>query len=70
VSTSRESLAIDDGPVATALNQGGLLLQLLTGGAAQSTEKDRLEDSQYRQFLEALGVAVYTTDAAGRITYF
>src|SRR5688500_20207398 len=24
----------------------------------------------YREFLDALGVAVYTTDAAGRITFF
>jgi PAS domain S-box-containing protein len=27
-------------------------------------------DSRYRTFLEALAVAVYTTDASGRITYF
>ncbi len=27
-------------------------------------------ESGYRQLLEALGVAVYTTDSAGRITYF
>src|SRR4051812_27182334 len=27
-------------------------------------------DSPYRTFLEALAVAVYTTDADGRITYF
>ena len=29
-----------------------------------------IESPSYRQFLEALGVAVYTTDAAGRITFF
>lgn len=29
-----------------------------------------MSDERYRAFLEALGVAVYTTDAAGRITYF
>lgn len=28
------------------------------------------QDGSYRQFLDALGVALYTTDAAGRITYF
>ena len=28
------------------------------------------EEQSYRQFVEALGVAVYTTDANGRITYF
>ena len=27
-------------------------------------------EAPYRQFVEALGVALYTTDAAGRITYF
>lgn len=29
-----------------------------------------LDSPSYRQFLEALGVAVYTTDAQGRITFF
>lgn len=29
-----------------------------------------LDSPSYRQFLEALGVAVYTTDAEGRITFF
>jgi PAS domain S-box-containing protein len=29
-----------------------------------------IDSPSYRQFLEALGVAVYTTDAAGRITFF
>src|SRR5687767_14285248 len=28
------------------------------------------DDDRYREFLEALGVAVYTTDAAGKITFF
>ena len=32
--------------------------------------EDAAGDERYRAFLEALGVAVYTTDAAGRITYF
>ena len=29
-----------------------------------------IDSPSYRHFLEALGVAVYTTDAAGRITFF
>ena len=29
-----------------------------------------IDSPSYRQFLEALGVAVYTTDASGRITFF
>jgi PAS domain S-box-containing protein len=29
-----------------------------------------VDSPSYRQFLEAIGVAVYTTDAAGRITFF
>ena len=28
------------------------------------------DERSYRQFVEALGVALYTTDAAGRITYY
>ena len=31
---------------------------------------EAIRDDRYRAFLEALGVAVYTTDAAGAITYF
>jgi PAS domain S-box-containing protein len=31
---------------------------------------DAMDDERYRAFLEALGVAVYTTDADGAITYF
>ena len=31
---------------------------------------DPVDDDRYRAFLEALGVAVYTTDAEGGITYF
>jgi PAS domain-containing protein len=31
---------------------------------------DAMGDERYRAFLEALGVAVYTTDANGAITYF
>lgn len=53
---------------------GGLLLQLLTGrGAAIADEPDAAlaeAGQSYRQFLDALGVAVYTTDAEGHITFY
>ena len=53
----------------------GHLLQLLTGGlptpstpaAARAT---RRRADRYRRFLDALGVAVYTTDRDGSITFF
>lgn len=36
----------------------------------RGAEDHAAEERSYRQFVEALGVAVYTTDAEGRITYF
>lgn len=39
----------------------------MLSGAARATSAAVLP---YREFLDALGVAVYTTDAAGRITFF
>jgi PAS domain S-box-containing protein len=48
------------------------LLQLVGAlGAPSAGEDDAAADERsYRQFVEALGVALYTTDAAGRITYY
>jgi PAS domain S-box-containing protein len=53
------------------------LLSLIAGGEADVRAEPepiggagRLRAAHYRQFLNALGVAVYTTDAAGRITFF
>jgi PAS domain S-box-containing protein len=53
---------------------GGPLLQLL-GAVREMTERRdtgaaRRQGDRYREFLESLGVAVYTTDAAGKITFF
>jgi PAS domain S-box-containing protein len=53
---------------------GGPLLQLL-GAAREMTERRETGAAQrqgdrYREFLESLGVAVYTTDADGKITFF
>jgi PAS domain S-box-containing protein len=42
-------------------------------GLGKSVDRDAVADpheQRYREFLEALGVAVYTTDADGRITFF
>lgn len=53
---------------------GGPLLMLL-GAVREMSERRETgaawrQGDRYRDFLEALGVAVYTTDAAGRITFF
>lgn len=53
---------------------GGPLLQLL-GAVREMTERRetgeaRRQGERYREFLESLGVAVYTTDAEGKITFF
>jgi len=48
------------------------LLSLIPG-LGQLAERDvvaEANEQRYRDFLEALGVAVYTTDANGRITFF
>ena len=56
---------------------GAGLVRLFEALARQSGPVDTMDrpasdvlDSRYRTFLEALAVAVYTTDADGRITYF
>ena len=48
------------------------LLRLIDAVASHrpSTEAAVVDGGRYRSFLEALGVAVYTTDADGAITYF
>lgn len=44
------------------------LLGALTGETAPVVSET--DERSYRQFIEALGVALYTTDADGRLTYF
>lgn len=53
------------------------LLTLIAGGSPRvpspgeaSERAGRLDTTGYRRFLDALGVAIYTTDAAGRITFY
>ena len=57
---------------ATALD--GHLLRIIAGGdvatETPTPSVDRRRADRYRRFLDALGVAVYTTDADGRITFF
>jgi PAS domain S-box-containing protein len=52
----------------------GHLLRILAGGkvtpTGQAAQSARRRAERYRRFLDALGVAVYTTDADGRITFF
>jgi PAS domain S-box-containing protein len=63
------------GPETSVLDDpGGPLLQLL-GAVREMTEHRetgaaRRQGERYREFLESLGVAVYTTDAEGKITFF
>jgi len=51
------------------------LLRIIAGGDGSTTgavksRAARQQVDRYRRFLDALGVAVYTTDADGRITFF
>lgn len=59
---------------AEALSQDVQLLKLVQGGRGTVEADDSRIPGQaeapYRAFLEALGVAIYTTDADGRITFF
>jgi len=64
-------------PTAVMPNPGldGHLLRIIAGGTKRSTTHPPAPAAQrrvrrYRRFLDALGVAVYTTDSDGRITFF
>ncbi len=49
----------------------GHLLRIIAGGRGQAVARSaQHRAARYRRFLDALGVAVYTTDADGRITFF
>jgi PAS domain S-box-containing protein len=59
---------VDEPAIAEAAGQ---LVHLFGGLRGKSARRRTAAAEQpYRDFLEALGVAVYTTDAAGRITFF
>ncbi len=58
------------GPRRRASEPGGLLT-LIEGGARSAVARDPSTSAgEYQRLLNALGVAVYTTDAEGRITFY
>jgi len=68
-----ESQANESGAAAASLTRmpGSGLLQRVKPVVTEQTTADWVREiPRYREFLEALGVAVYTTDAEGRITFF
>jgi len=68
-----ESQTNESGAAAASLTRqpGNGLLQLVKPVITAQTTADWVREiPRYREFLEALGVAVYTTDAEGRITFF
>ena len=46
------------------------LLRVIAGGPSRPSAALRRRAARYRRFLDALGVALYTTDPDGRITFF
>jgi PAS domain S-box-containing protein len=64
-------------PIDTEIDLDQHLLGLIAGGEAEprpsrdaADRQGRSRAARYRQLLDGLGVAMYTTDAAGRITFF
>lgn len=73
IAARRRTIRPAAGPPMIA-DPGEQVLQIIeTGGGFDSVPSDEplpLGRRPYRELLQALGVAVYTTDAAGRITFF
>jgi PAS domain S-box-containing protein len=72
--TQRRTTQHDASP-STAAELDGHLLRVIAGASASAgttppSRSTRARERRYRRFLDALGVALYTTDAAGRITFF
>ena len=66
--TAEVDARVDEPAIAEAAGQ---LVQLFGGlRGVPRRRRSAAAEQPYRDFLEALGVAVYTTDAAGRITFF
>ncbi len=69
-----ERQATPPAPVDPGVDLDAHLLRIIAGGRAPVAQAGprsvRRRADKYRQFLDALGVAVYTTDADGRITFF
>jgi PAS domain S-box-containing protein len=68
------SAPVEDGPDASVPMLDGHLLRVLAGGkvapGSKTAASAKRRTERYRRFLDALGVALYTTDADGRITFF
>lgn len=56
--------------IAPAQTESALLRLVGALSSAWSPERPAADEQSYRQFCEALGVALYTTDADGRITFY
>ena len=73
IAARRRTIRPAAGPPTTG-DPGEQVLQIIeAGGGLASVPSDEplpLGRRPYRELLQALGVAVYTTDAAGRITFF
>jgi PAS domain S-box-containing protein len=74
IQVRRSSTLRRPAPVPGATSEGHLL-RIIAGGdgskaRAVPSRSAHLQVGRYRRFLDALGVAVYTTDADGRITFF
>ena len=75
MATSAERVELPLDAVPASLSElDGHLLRVIAGGRSASygppTRAERNRESRYRRCLDALGVAVYTTDADGRITFY
>jgi PAS domain S-box-containing protein len=57
-------------PTPAAESERGFLHLLGALSPAWSPDRPVADEQSYRQFCEALGVALYTTDAEGRITFY
>ena len=72
---ARQPTALPRSTAARAPTSDRHLLRIIAGGDGSTTgtvvaRSARQQVDRYRRFLDALGVAVYTTDADGRITFF
>ncbi len=73
--SSGPATALKDAPVPPNPALDGHLLSIIAGGTKRRNGQPPARAAQrraerYRRFLDALGVAVYTTDSDGRITFF
>ena len=71
---ARRSSALRRSAPLSAPTSDSHLLRIIAGGGSKvravSSRAAHQQIDRYRRFLDALGVAVYTTDADGRITFF